>query len=93
MAFLMEYDQSFSTVNIEDSRAMQALTKATIRDSAAMKQVSMSVHGLCFVVLTSSHKISYLTMVFLPASFLSVSLLRHRSPSVTYGGVDRACSE
>ncbi|KAF8122700.1 hypothetical protein EV363DRAFT_1359507 [Boletus edulis] len=44
---------AFSTVNIEDSRSMQDLTKATMRDSAAMKQIS------------------YLTMIFLPASYLS----------------------
>ncbi|KAF9226333.1 hypothetical protein BS17DRAFT_765341 [Gyrodon lividus] len=46
-------DLAFSTVNIEDSRAMQKLTVATMRDSAAMKQIS------------------YLTMVFLPASFIA----------------------
>ncbi|KIJ05593.1 hypothetical protein PAXINDRAFT_103713 [Paxillus involutus ATCC 200175] len=44
---------AFSTVNIEDSKAMQKLAEATMRDSAAMKQIS------------------YLTMVFLPASFLA----------------------
>ncbi|KAF8523160.1 hypothetical protein BU17DRAFT_20807, partial [Hysterangium stoloniferum] len=43
----------FSKVNIEDSKRMQALTKAAVRDSAAMKQIS------------------YLTMVFLPASFVA----------------------
>lgn len=43
---LMEYEQSYSTVNIEDSRSMQDLTKATMRDSAAMKQVSVNVGGL-----------------------------------------------
>ncbi|KAG1752038.1 hypothetical protein EDB19DRAFT_1628169, partial [Suillus lakei] len=41
---------AFATVNIEDSRQTHRLTKATLRDSAAMKQIS------------------YLTMVFLPAS-------------------------
>ncbi|KAH7882413.1 hypothetical protein F5I97DRAFT_1987033 [Phlebopus sp. FC_14] len=44
---------AFATVNIDDSRAMQRLTEATMRDSAAMKQIS------------------YLTMVFLPASFIA----------------------
>ncbi|KAG1767591.1 hypothetical protein EV702DRAFT_748494 [Suillus placidus] len=43
-------DLAFATVNIEDSRQTQRLTKATLRDSAAMKLIS------------------YLTMVFLPAS-------------------------
>ncbi|KIK99653.1 hypothetical protein PAXRUDRAFT_822497 [Paxillus rubicundulus Ve08.2h10] len=46
-------DLAFATVNIEDSKAMQKLAEATMRDSAAMKQIS------------------YLTMVFLPASFLA----------------------
>ncbi|KAG1807461.1 uncharacterized protein BJ212DRAFT_1303431 [Suillus subaureus] len=44
-------DLAFATVNIEDSRQTFRLTMATLRDSAAMKQIS------------------YLTMVFLPASF------------------------
>ncbi|KIJ63179.1 hypothetical protein HYDPIDRAFT_113782 [Hydnomerulius pinastri MD-312] len=44
---------AFATVNIDDSKAMQRLTEATMRDSAAMKQIS------------------YLTMVFLPASFIA----------------------
>ncbi|KIK44700.1 hypothetical protein CY34DRAFT_10847 [Suillus luteus UH-Slu-Lm8-n1] len=44
-------DLAFAAVNIEDSRQTHKLTKATLRDSAAMKQIS------------------YLTMVFLPASF------------------------
>ncbi|KAF8523162.1 hypothetical protein BU17DRAFT_43987 [Hysterangium stoloniferum] len=43
----------FSKVNIEDSKQMQALTTAAVRDSAVMKQIS------------------YLTMVFLPASFVA----------------------
>ncbi|KAF8463036.1 hypothetical protein JB92DRAFT_3136636 [Gautieria morchelliformis] len=41
----------FSSVNIEDSKRMQELTRAAVRDSAAMRQIS------------------YLTMVFLPATF------------------------
>ncbi|KAJ3576809.1 hypothetical protein NP233_g148 [Leucocoprinus birnbaumii] len=45
----------FSTVNIMDSRRMHALTEATVRDSAAMKQIA------------------YLTMVFLPASFVATA--------------------
>lgn len=45
----------FSTVNILDSRRMHALTEATVRDSAAMKQIA------------------YLTMVFLPASFVATA--------------------
>ncbi|KAG0699512.1 hypothetical protein DFH29DRAFT_1001932 [Suillus ampliporus] len=44
---------AFASVNIEDSRQTRTLTQATVRDSAAMKQIS------------------YLTMVFLPASFLA----------------------
>ncbi|KAJ8522411.1 hypothetical protein ONZ45_g1008 [Pleurotus djamor] len=43
----------FSSVNINDSKRMQRLTEAAVKDSAAMKQIA------------------YLTMVFLPASFLA----------------------
>ncbi|KAJ7216584.1 hypothetical protein GGX14DRAFT_442105 [Mycena pura] len=43
----------FSSVNIDDSRRMQQLTEAAVRDSAAMKQIA------------------YLTMVFLPSSFVA----------------------
>ncbi|KAG2149644.1 hypothetical protein BD769DRAFT_1649081 [Suillus cothurnatus] len=43
-------DLAFATLNIEDSRQTHRLTRATLRDSAAMKLIS------------------YLTMVFLPAS-------------------------
>ncbi|EGO22793.1 hypothetical protein SERLADRAFT_439555 [Serpula lacrymans var. lacrymans S7.9] len=44
---------AFATVNIDDSKQMKELTQAALRDSTAMKQAS----------------ISYLTMIFLPASF------------------------
>ncbi|KAF5390536.1 hypothetical protein D9757_002594 [Collybiopsis confluens] len=43
----------FSTVNILDSKRMQNLTEAAVRDSAAMKQIA------------------YLSMTFLPASFVA----------------------
>ncbi|EAU84063.2 hypothetical protein CC1G_06925 [Coprinopsis cinerea okayama7 len=43
----------FSSVNILDSKRMQKMTEAAVRDSAAMKQIA------------------YLTMVFLPASFVA----------------------
>ncbi|KAG1896143.1 uncharacterized protein F5891DRAFT_609260 [Suillus fuscotomentosus] len=46
-------DLAKATVNFVDSRRMQDLTIATVRDSAAMKQIS------------------YLTMIFLPASFVA----------------------
>jgi len=45
----------FSMINIQDSRRMHDLTKATVRDSAAMKQIA------------------YLTMFFLPASFVATA--------------------
>ncbi|PPQ76008.1 hypothetical protein CVT24_006539, partial [Panaeolus cyanescens] len=48
-------DLGFSMVNIEDSKRMHELTKAALRDSAAMKQIS------------------YLTMVFLPSSFVAAA--------------------
>ncbi|KAG1883344.1 hypothetical protein F4604DRAFT_285195 [Suillus subluteus] len=44
---------AFATVNLNDSKQTRKLTEATVRDSAAMKQIS------------------YLTMIFLPASFLA----------------------
>ncbi|KAI5996503.1 hypothetical protein F5J12DRAFT_785455 [Pisolithus orientalis] len=44
---------AFATVNIEESRDMKRLTAASMRDSAAMKQIS------------------YLTMIFLPASLIA----------------------
>ncbi|KDR77305.1 hypothetical protein GALMADRAFT_440828 [Galerina marginata CBS 339.88] len=43
----------FSSVNILDSKRMQKMTEAAVRDSAGMKQIA------------------YLTMVFLPASFVA----------------------
>ncbi|RXW19715.1 hypothetical protein EST38_g6150 [Candolleomyces aberdarensis] len=43
----------FSSVNIDDSKRMHKMAEATVRDSAAMKQIA------------------YLTMVFLPASFIA----------------------
>jgi len=46
-------DLVFSSVNILDSKTMQRMTEAAVRDSAAMKQIA------------------YLTMVFLPASFVA----------------------
>jgi len=48
-------DLSFRIVNIEDSRRMQELTEAAVRDSAAIKQIS------------------YLTMFFLPSSFVATA--------------------
>lgn len=66
-------EQAFSTVKIDDSKIMQELTQATIRDSAAMKLVSVNVRDQCFMILTGGHQVSYLTMVFLPATFVAVS--------------------
>jgi len=67
---------AFATVNIEDSKQMRTLTQATVRDSAAMKQVSFFPRNRSpHQVLTNYCQISYLTMVFLPASFLAVSIM------------------
>jgi len=69
-------DLAFATVNIEDSKQTRTLTEATVRDSAAMKQVSLFLRNWSpHQVLTYYHQISYLTMVFLPASFLAVSIM------------------
>jgi len=67
---------AFATVNIEDSRQTRTLTQASVRDSAAMKQVSFFPrHRSPHQVLTHYCQISYLTMVFLPASFLDMSIM------------------
>jgi hypothetical protein len=36
----MGHTQAFATVNIDDSKTMQVLTKAAAQDSAAMKQIA-----------------------------------------------------
>ncbi|KAF9501509.1 hypothetical protein BDN71DRAFT_1492179 [Pleurotus eryngii] len=46
-----DINKAFATVNLADSKRMQDMTVATVRDSSVMKQIS------------------YLTMVYLPASF------------------------
>jgi len=69
-------DLAFATVNLEDSKQTRTLTQATVRDSAAMKQVSFFPRNRSpHKVLTNYCQISYLTMVFLPASFLAVSIM------------------
>src|SRR6267154_1063732 len=67
---------AFSTVNIEDSRQMRTLTQATVRDSAAMKQVFFfsQTNATHQILINGSSEISYLTMVFLPASLTAVSI-------------------
>ncbi|KAG2070561.1 hypothetical protein BDR04DRAFT_1099821 [Suillus decipiens] len=61
-------DLAFASVNIDDSKQTRKLTEATVRDSAAMKQIS------------------YLTMVFLPASFLA-SVFGMNVTAFTTGGL------
>ncbi|KAG2367562.1 hypothetical protein BDR07DRAFT_1326311 [Suillus spraguei] len=61
-------DLAFASVNIDDSKQTRKLTEATVRDSAAMKQIS------------------YLTMVFLPASFLA-SVFGMNVTDFTTGGL------
>jgi len=65
----------FSTVNIEDSKTMQQMTETALKDSAAMKQLTEAA------VRDSAamKQIAYLTMAFLPASFVSVSYTPIRS--------------
>ena len=68
--------QAKATVNFVDSRRMQELTSAAVRDSAAMKQVRMLVSAISLTKLTiPCLQISYLTMIFLPASFVAVCLI------------------
>jgi hypothetical protein len=66
-------DLAFATVNIEDSRQTRTLTEATVRDSASMRQVSFFPHQIAATGTDDCFQISYLTMVFLPASFIAVS--------------------
>jgi hypothetical protein len=57
-------DLVFATVNIQDSRQMQELTRATVRDSAAMKLISV----LTMVYLPSSFAAVSVTSPYLWAS-------------------------
>ncbi|KAF8892914.1 hypothetical protein BD779DRAFT_1436236 [Infundibulicybe gibba] len=52
----------FSSVNIGDSRRMQEMTEAAARDSAGLSQ---------FLPNAQMKQIAYLTMIFLPASFVA----------------------
>ncbi|KAJ7654800.1 hypothetical protein B0H17DRAFT_1021771 [Mycena rosella] len=61
---------AFSSVNLEDSRRMQKLTEAAVRDSAAMKQICLCSNVISILPRRLIPPIlAYLTMVFLPASF------------------------
>lgn len=63
--------QVFSSVNITDSKRMHKMTEAAVRDSAAVRE---SLLLRCPDLTTLQMKqIAYLTMVFLPASFIAVS--------------------
>ena len=59
----------FSSVNIEDSRTMKELTVAASKDNQIMKALTEAT------VRDSEamKQIAYLTMAFLPATFVSVS--------------------
>ncbi|KAF8963414.1 hypothetical protein BDZ97DRAFT_1919846 [Flammula alnicola] len=63
----------YSTVNIQDSRAMHQMTRASVRDSAgAFSFLFFRYMGLSNSdTLSKMKQIAYLTMVFLPASFVS----------------------
>jgi hypothetical protein len=50
-----------------------AFTEATVRDSASMRQVFFFPHRIAATGTDDCFQISYLTMVFLPASFIAVS--------------------
>ena len=71
---------------------MKELTTATLRDSAAIKLVSTVVCG-GFCDVDTCDQISYLTMIFLPANYLSVRCPLYQFLPVAYREVDRACSE
>ena len=59
-----------------DSERMHALTQATVRDSAGKSTLSLFYPTLFtyqLFFITAMKQIAYLTMVFLPASFVAVS--------------------
>lgn len=58
---------AFSTVNIEDSKTMQELTTTALKDSHAMKQLTHAA----VQDSAAMKQIAYLTMVFLPSSFIA----------------------
>lgn len=89
----MEHDQAFATVNIDDSRSMQKLTLATLKDSAAMKQVSISVHG-AFVMLIIA--LDFVPDCSIPACQFPRCEFSPCRPSFlyeTHGDIDRVYSE
>ncbi|KAH7921422.1 hypothetical protein BV22DRAFT_1132288 [Leucogyrophana mollusca] len=56
---------AFATVNIEDSKQMRKLTEAAVADSTEMKILT----GAAVRDSAAMKQVSYLTMIFLPASF------------------------
>lgn len=66
-------DLAFATVNIEDSRHMQKLTEATVRDSAAMKQVCLFVIIVFVVVANFDYYTDFVPYYGVPSCFLHCS--------------------
>ncbi|KAH0834804.1 3-beta hydroxysteroid dehydrogenase/isomerase family-domain-containing protein [Lanmaoa asiatica] len=61
---------AIATVDIEESKTMQGLAEVAMKDSAAMKQVCRPCFSFS-TQLTLVHQIAYLSMVFLPATYLA----------------------
>ncbi|KAH9474783.1 hypothetical protein JR316_0013248 [Psilocybe cubensis] len=65
----------FSSVNISDSRYMRVMTEAAVRDSAGklpfLERVICINLSSSLLSLLAMKQVAYLTMVFLPASFVA----------------------
>jgi hypothetical protein len=75
---ILSRNQVFSMVNIEESRNMQKLTEASMRDSAGMPAGNLNFLSLTLSLLAIK-QISYMTMVFAPAIFVAVRSTHSRS--------------
>jgi 3-methyladenine DNA glycosylase AlkC len=65
----------FSSVNIDDSRRMQELTEAAVRDSAGESNyLRLPWDKILNKLITAMKQIAYLSMIFLPASFVAVRI-------------------
>ncbi|KAG5644685.1 hypothetical protein DXG03_007985 [Asterophora parasitica] len=62
----------FSSVNINDSKQMQRMTEAAVKDSAGrLLLFNISLRPMLIFLFLAMKQIAYLTMIFLPASFVA----------------------
>ena len=67
-------DLAFATVNIEDSRHIQKLTEATVRNLASMKQVCLFVIIVFVVVTKFDYYTDFVPYDGVPSCFLHCSM-------------------